>query len=692
MIFPPALNITAGSGGVTLQDNVILFPSPYQDLSITTTAGGNFQAVPNNLGHETAELIMSDSSRTRWATIGGTDFGDSDHGNVPIELNNPNPVSINIDGNMQNVSLLVSKRATINVGGNMDNCSFTGQNLHPGDVTSIDVNGRIFNRSPYSFIILDQSVQGLPSTDRPLNTQARWDDILNAALDPAILAGITVPDNVLSSQWASYASSAHLFRVDPPEFVYDSTTRRLGIAGQMSDFVRAALEGPITVLRYGPDGIPLLDANRHFITDTVTFASPAAIDALYLASQGAPSKDSASGGLIVGGPGQFNVHAGSISLGNSFGIISCGVGDPTGRNLFANLASLTPSGATVNVVSEGDLDMLTSTIAALGGGDVNVTSISGSMNLGSQELLNISRSIALGIYTSGKGDVNVTALGDININGSRIAAYNGGNIQIESFEGSVNAGSGGTAYVPVPVYYVDPVTGKAASIGEQVFGSGILATTLVDPSQVPGSPIVPGNITVETPRGDILASRGGILQDALNGNLSAGPTVTLTAGSPGYVGNIDLGDSGVIGGTINLSANGNINGLVISRQNSTINAAQNFNGTVLSGGSANLSAGGSIGGIVVGIGGVTASGGQGVSATLLGQSVSVGGGQAQSTLGTSAAATSTSQAAAQTSANDAKQQVSSDTAQEDDAKKKTGSGPKLVRRVGRVTVILPKSS
>src|SRR5436189_59108 len=84
------------------------------------------------------------------------------------------------------------------------------------------------------------------------------------------------------------------------------------------------------------------------------------------------------------------------------------------------------------------------------------------------------------------------------------------------------------------------------------------------------------------------------MPEALNGNVSAGPTVTLTAGtppsgtegqpdySPGFQGNIDLGDSGVIGGTINATANGNIKGLVISRQNSTINAAQSFSGTVLS--------------------------------------------------------------------------------------------------------------
>jgi hypothetical protein len=79
-----------------------------------------------------------------------------------------------------------------------------------------------------------------------------------------------------------------------------------------------------------------------------------------------------------------------------------------------------------------------------------------------------------------------------------------------------------------------------------------VAETLVNAAQVPGSSGVPGDILVEAPQGDILTGLGGILQQALNGNLSSGPTITLVAGSDNYVGNIDLGNSGVIGVTVNL--------------------------------------------------------------------------------------------------------------------------------------------
>jgi hypothetical protein len=84
---------------------------------------------------------------------------------------------------------------------------------------------------------------------------------------------------------------------------------------------------------------------------------------------------------------------------------------------------------------------------------------------------------------------------------------------------------------------------------------------LADTSQVPNSATIPGNITVETPQGDIITSQDGILQEALNGNISGHPTISLNAG-----GNIDLGNSGLIGDTITLSASGNIFGYAFAPQ------------------------------------------------------------------------------------------------------------------------------
>lgn len=237
------------------------------------------------------------------------------------------------------------------------------------------------------------------------------------------------------------------------------------------------------------------------------------INTLENVSQDKPSLGG-SGGLIVGGTGYFDVSASSINLGNSYGILSVGNG-----NQGVNYAYLTPyiasaPGATINVTAN-TLEMPTSTIAALGGGDVNVTctgelpasaqdplnnsGVGVSMDLGSPDLADFEAAVmydnnlGVGIYTTGGGMVNVTVLGTINIDTSRIATFSGGNINITSLTGDVNAGSGGTAVVPVNVFLpVADVPGY-----ENVYANGIVADTLSP--ELPGAATQPGNITVTTP-------------------------------------------------------------------------------------------------------------------------------------------------------------------------------------------------
>ena len=138
--------------------------------------------------------------------------------------------------------------------------------------------------------------------------------------------------------------------------------------------------------------------------------------------------------------------------------------------------------------------------------------------------------------------------------------------------------------------------------------------------------------------------------------------------------------------TINLSASGNITGLVISRQNTTISAGRNFRGEVLAGGIADVTADDSVTGIIVGVDGADVSGSD-VTAEVLGQNVSIDGGASQSTLGATASATSTSQAAASQSDSQSKQQLAEDDGTDGPNKKKKLQP--LVQKVKRVTVILP---
>jgi hypothetical protein len=286
-------------------------------------------------------------------------------------------------------------------------------------------------------------------------------------------------------------------------------------------------------------------------------------------SQGAPTLGFGSGAYVVGGTGQFDIAAGSISLGKGLGILSLGIGSMLGTD-YSFLAPYISSGATINVTVTGNLDMLGSTIAALGGGDVNVTSTGGMMDLGSANLVSFENQIAqsdelgLGIYTSGGGNVNVIASGNVDIDSSTIATFNGGNVLVESQTGSVNTGAGGELSFPVNFY--SPTYSGAEPV-ERVPESGIVTFTLLNASEIPGAATAPGNITVLTPQGNILANQGSILQESLGGVITGNSIVTLTAGTPGtggwgstnppiYIGNIYLGNAAVIGETVNLEATG----------------------------------------------------------------------------------------------------------------------------------------
>jgi filamentous hemagglutinin family protein len=707
VIYPPILNIFAGAGGVNLLGPVTLFPSAYQGLTITTTGGGDLTGVQ---GQSTpTELLMSDSSQTRW--IGGPNiaiptFSDLDHSaGVPVQADDPNPVFLNISGDMENLNLVTSKAAQINVTGNMINCGFSGQNLAGIDVTSIKVGGAIENASSFSSIS-GVSIPLVPDTDLLPGISSSWNNIFTLAVNPALLANLTITPTTTA---LNILEAASVFGVSVQNnqvvqnnhnFSYDPATGTLAVLGQMNPTAYAALGvagQPIYVLHL-VNGLPEVGANGQLALDQISWAPASVVDALYTESQNAPPMGSVSLGYRIGGPGQFDINAGSISLGDSSGILSCGVFDPqNGLERYTDLAAITPSGATVNVTVAGDLTMLTSTIATLGGGDVNVTSTGGSIDLGLQELAVSSQNqIGPGIFSSGGGNVNVTAFDDVNIDGSRIATFNGGNIFVESLNKTVNVGSGTATYHGVYDSFVD-AAGSADFYAELVYGSGIVANTLVPPGPnqtwPPNPASQPGNITVLAPKGDIIASLGGITQEALDGNTAAGPIITLTAGtfptgnSPGYPGNIDLGESGVIGGTVNASANGNISGLIISRQNTTVTAAQDVNASVVSGGVADVSGGGNVVGVIVGVSGATVSG-ENVTASVLGQNVSVNGGASQSTLGASATATTTSQAAANQADTQAGQQLANDAGNADDDKKKKQLLPPI-RRVKRVTVILP---
>ena len=644
-IYPGTLTISAGAGGVILGNDVTLFPSPVGNLTITTTDGGSL--IGTRAGDLT-QLIVSDSGRTRYQELGN--FGIADHALVPLHLNDPEPIRLNISGDMNGILLGTPKRTEVNIGGNMVNSRFDGQNLHDSDVTSIHVAGDIINRNEFTTV----TVGSTPNFG------------LFDLVYPPLVGGVAGVQS---------------------QFTYNATTHQLTFQGRMTGDQLSALL-TLRIRTFDQFGAPIVDANGEPVTVAAEFASADALSQLYVNSQDVPLNPDT--GYRLGGGGQFNFTAHNLDLGATVGIVSQG---PRGN---AALANYFTHGADINVVLSGNLDMFSTKIASLNSGDIFVLA-DGYVNVGSRDFQS-SDSTARGIYTVDPSDVTVIAGGNIDVNGSRIAAYDGGNVVVRSLFGNVDAGTGGSGSATVEKIYVDPITRRILTYSPTIPGSGILATTFppsLDAAFPPSLNTV-GNILVETPRGNITASAGGVVQIPLNGiNTSAG-TVTLVAGTRDadgnviYVGNIDASGSGVIGSSVRLQASGNIKGLVFARDNLDISANQNVSVTALAVGNANVSAGENVSGTIIGVGSVNASGGS-VDAALLSQNVtSSGGTSGQIGFGQASAAGATSQS---TQKDDGEKMVASakSSAEEDELKKKGTVAPRLTRTVGRVTVILPKS-
>ncbi len=715
-ILPPSFTAITGAGDLTLDVSLSLYPSSYQYLNLAI--GGNFIGVPNG---NPISLNMSDSSATSW--LDSSTFGPNDHGPTPLEVNNPNSAEISVAGNMEDVNLYTTMQTQITVGGNVVNSGFWGENLHASDVSTIHVAGNIENSPLYSFDALPG-----PLISANPNETGDWQSVFELAVnqDPAMIAALTSFDanNLTTGNLITYLKNNNYLLFPSsvgssatyglnPGFVYDPGSGQLGFKGNLSTSLTAqqlqALEsGSIVVLVADAKGNPIIDPTTgHLQVRTYTFGwgsvigpsnpgiSPTTGDLVF----DTQNNSTVPGiGYQIGGPGLFDISANNINLGNSPGIVSEGFAGDLGSYGpdFGSLESLCPtldsSGAAIDVNVNGNLDMVTSRISSIDGGNVTVK-VGGGINL-SEGTFVFPVVDCYGIWTSGQSSVSVTAGGDINVGSSRIATFNGGDVYVESLNGNVDCGTG--ANIALEVFTIDGTIGQLngnLALDPAPYGSGILAEYPPLASQIPGSSGQPGSITVVTHKGNIISGQGGISQIALNGSIASGPSVNLTAGITGVAptpdqGNILLGGA-VVGGTINVDATGKVQGFYVSQQNLNITGLS-FTGSGVAGQTANLStseAGGPT--VVVGIGGINASG-LGGNATLLSQNVSGSGGSSTSTLGTSVSASSASQAAAQQSSQAGEQQGSDNSTGEENQNKKKKKP--AIQKINRVTVLLSSAT
>ncbi|WP_101758174.1 filamentous haemagglutinin family protein [Oceanicoccus sp. KOV_DT_Chl] len=136
-------------------------------------------------------------------------------------------------------------------------------------------------------------------------------------------------------------------------------------------------------------------------------------------------------------------------------------------------------------VSSGDITMEFSALRSQAGGDLNIYTPFGDVDVGlaAAQLAQLSldkSSDTLGILSFAGGDINTVAGGNININESRVFNLGGGEARLMSAFANIDAGRGSSTAVvtPPPVFSIDPNTGAiGVSNNPPTSGSGIRTAT-----------------------------------------------------------------------------------------------------------------------------------------------------------------------------------------------------------------------
>jgi len=186
-----------------------------------------------------------------------------------------------------------------------------------------------------------------------------------------------------------------------------------------------------------------------------------------------------------------------------------------------------PDDAAASNPFAGDLTLPFSRVYTLSGGNIALLVPGGQIDVGlstpptglsSQIIRNASD---LGIVAQGTGSVDIFANNDVNVNSSRIFTLGGGDIAIWSSKGNIDAGKGAKSAIsaPPPTLLVDAQGNVVVSASSAVAGSGI-RTIITDPKAPTG------NVDLIAPLGFVNAGDAGI-GSAGNLNIAAQTVVGL---------------------------------------------------------------------------------------------------------------------------------------------------------------------
>lgn len=211
----------------------------------------------------------------------------------------------------------------------------------------------------------------------------------------------------------------------------------------------------------------------------------------------------------------------------------------------------------------GDISLVFSTLQTEDGGNVNIFTPGGGVDVGLTSNLITKSADGLGIFTKTTGSILAFSEDSIEVNLSRIFALNGGDVMLWSSNGDIDAGKGArsTQSLPPPLITVNEDGEINVTFSAAIDGSGIGGFTQ------PG--VEPGDVFLFAPRGVVDAGEAGI---RVEGNLQIGGEL-LNAD------NVDVGGVSV-GVPTDTGVSAGMAGLGSLASSSTDAATENVSGAV----------------------------------------------------------------------------------------------------------------
>jgi filamentous hemagglutinin family protein len=468
-IFPGSFSVEALGGSVTFgpgignNSSVTLFPSPHGQLDLLAA---------KDINGGGGSLAMSDAVPGSYPTVvtplsNQPVVGPTAAFNGNIHVADSAPALLTAGGSISNLKLSIPKAAQVVAGQDITDLTYQGQNLSPTDQTLL-MAGRDFVFTPTGSA--SASVGGPGQFD----VLAGRNVSLGLSFDGITTTGNLQNANLPTAQGADLTIATGLGTT--PDF-----------AGFLTKIIAPSTTYQNALISY----VESLQGS----TGLSFAAARSAFEALTPAEQ-RPLLD--------------QVFFSELSLSGLAANTVPGAGFTQGYAAIDALYPGSRSGSSGAVAGSyaGDLSLAFSRIYTLSGGNINLVVPGGRIDVGLANppgVLAARPPSSLGIVAQGTGNVDVYSKGDVNVNSSRIFTLGGGNILIWSDEGSIDAGRGAKTAVsaPPPSVLINSNGTVTIDFAGAATGSGI-RTIQTNPNTTAG------NVDLVAPAGTVNAGDAGI--------------------------------------------------------------------------------------------------------------------------------------------------------------------------------------